>query len=259
MAEIKAFVNGVWSPLCDIKYNKYINGQFEPFYTRPVTFYDSGGNPYELICQEAPEAPVLSSSALLSPINGTIGLNWGGIANATSYSVYNANTSSLIASGITGTSYTHTGRDTDVEYCYYVVAVNDIGNSSPSNTQCFTLYEVPNNVTIDNCEFRQSSPEGDNILINFTSASSSDPTVDQYRLWFRLVGDSANSYDPWSLPEIQHGADNTSYQFELSASNLIDGEEYYFVIQALGPGGSSEVNDTLACITFYSDSGVQES
>jgi hypothetical protein len=99
-------------------------------------------------CTAVPSAPTgLTATATSS---SSIGLNWTAVtppANCTisSYSVYGSTTdgftpssSNLIASGLTGTTYTNTGLTASTTYYYKVEAVDADGNSAPSAQESAT-------------------------------------------------------------------------------------------------------------------------
>lgn len=82
----------------------------------------------------APAAPVALDAI---PGNGQAVLYWGSSAQATAgYTIergtVNGGPYSIVASNVTGASYTDTGLTNGVTYYYEVVAANAIGNSAPS-------------------------------------------------------------------------------------------------------------------------------
>lgn len=88
-----------------------------------------GGNP------PAPSAP---SNLTVSGGNAQASLAWNASAGAATYNVYRGTSaggesSTAIATGLTGTSYTNTGLTNGATYYYKVAAVNSAGTSSMSN------------------------------------------------------------------------------------------------------------------------------
>jgi cellulose 1,4-beta-cellobiosidase len=81
--------------------------------------------------------PPTNLSASRGPGKKAITLKWTGSAGATSYTVKRALTSggpySVVASGITGTSFKDTGLSDKSTYFYVVTASNSGGESGPSN------------------------------------------------------------------------------------------------------------------------------
>ena len=93
-----------------------------------MTFAVNGGG-------STPPAPT-GLTAVLG--NAQVSLNWTGSSGATSYNVYRGTTSggessTPIATGLTGTSYTNTGLTNGTTYYYKVAAVNSAGTSGMSN------------------------------------------------------------------------------------------------------------------------------
>lgn len=91
-----------------------------------------------------PPAPVLATTA---PGWRTVGLTWSGTTAANSYNVKRATTPTgsyaVIASGVTGDSFTDTGLDHSTTYYYVVSAVNHNGESLDSNQGNATTLAPP--------------------------------------------------------------------------------------------------------------------
>jgi len=83
-------------------------------------------------------APATPTGLTATSGSKQVGLSWTAAAGATSYNVYRGSTSggestTPIASGITGTRYTNTGLTNGSTYYYKVVGVNAVGGSIPSS------------------------------------------------------------------------------------------------------------------------------
>ncbi len=102
-------------------------------------------------CSAVPSAPTgLTATASSS---SAIGLSWTAVTppsncSISSYSVYGSKTSgftpsssTLLAGGVTGTTYSNTGLTTSTTY-YYVVEAVDADGSSAASTQASTTTEV---------------------------------------------------------------------------------------------------------------------
>jgi len=79
-------------------------------------------------------APYAASGLTASLSNNTVALSWTAGSGATSYMLYRAaesgyESTTLVVSGITGTSYTDTNLNSGTTYYYQVVAVNSSGPS----------------------------------------------------------------------------------------------------------------------------------
>jgi hypothetical protein len=83
-------------------------------------------------------APVAPGSLSAPGSSGQVALKWTVSAGAVSYSVYrgtssNKESTTAIATGISGSSYTNTGLSNSTTYYFTVKAVNSIGTSAASN------------------------------------------------------------------------------------------------------------------------------
>lgn len=100
--------------------------------TRPSS--DTSYGAYEAATvQQAPAAPTGLSAAAG---NAQVALTWNASSGATNYNVYRGSSSggeTLLASGVTGTSYTDSGLTNGDNYYYTVTAVNSAGASGFSN------------------------------------------------------------------------------------------------------------------------------
>jgi hypothetical protein len=100
----------------------------------------------------APAAPTgLSASAG----NSQVSLTWTASSGATSYNVYRGTTAggestTAIATGLTGTTYTNTGLTNGTTYYYKVAAVNSVGTSGMSNEASATPQASTSSLSI-NC------------------------------------------------------------------------------------------------------------
>jgi len=83
-----------------------------------------------------PTIPAAPTGLKATPGNAQVALTWTGSAGATSYNVYRGTSSggeTLLASGLTATSYTNTGLTNGTTYFYQVAAVNSGGTSGKSS------------------------------------------------------------------------------------------------------------------------------
>jgi hypothetical protein len=111
-------------------------------------------------CSAVPSAPTgLTATAASS---SSIALSWTAVtppANCTisSYSVYSS-TGTLIASGVTGTTYTVTGLTASTTYSYYVEAVDSDGTSPASATASATTLAAGGGCGTDVLDINSSGP-----------------------------------------------------------------------------------------------------
>ena len=80
--------------------------------------------------------PAAPTGLTASPASGQVSLTWTASSGATSYDIYRGTSSggeTLLASGVTGTSFTDSGLTNGTTYYYEVTAVNSGGQSSKSS------------------------------------------------------------------------------------------------------------------------------
>ncbi len=117
-------------------------------------------------CTTVPSAPTGLTATASAP--SVIGLTWTAVAPPTnctisSYSVYGgttANPTTLIASGLTGTTYSNTGLTASTTYYYVVKAVDAAGTSAASaqastTTPAYSAIAPPTNLTAVGSSYQQ--------------------------------------------------------------------------------------------------------
>jgi hypothetical protein len=90
----------------------------------------SSSNQYLLLYPQVP------TNLSATPGNGQVSLTWTASPDASSYNIYRSTTSgaeTLLTTGVTGTSFTDTGRTNGTTYFYKITAVNSVGESGKSN------------------------------------------------------------------------------------------------------------------------------
>ena len=123
------------------------------FYYRYISNVEKGTLRWEEMDEEdepdEPEEPTAPAAPknLVATATGqtTILLKWDAVQNATSYKVYSND--DVVASGLTEPTYTVENLTAGINYCYYVTAVTEAGESEPSAEACATT-EVPSNPTV---------------------------------------------------------------------------------------------------------------
>lgn len=145
-------------------YIKYVNG--EEVFSAPANTLTAQGFTYEFDVDCSPKAPKAPESLTANPAGeSAIVLSWSAANGAESYNVYQGTT--VIATGVTGTTYIVEGLNIGTEYCYVVTAVNEIGESEYSEEACATPDYV---VVLNNGTESQSSCVPSSIYYNYSYA-----------------------------------------------------------------------------------------
>ena len=219
-----------------------------------------GGNP---TCSAVPSAPTgLTATATSSSV---IGLSWNAVtppANCTisSYNVYRSTTSgftpgsgNLIASGVTGTTYSNTGLAASTAYYYDVEAVDAQGSSGLSLQATATTQGNGNS-----CSAVPAAPTG----LTATASSSSiiglswnavtpppNCTISSYSVY----GSTTSGFTPGSGNLLASGLASTSY----SDTGLSASTTYYFVVEAVDAFGTSAASAQQSAATQPAASGSE--
>jgi fibronectin type 3 domain-containing protein len=187
-------------------------------------------------CSAVPSAPTgLVATASSSSV---IGLSWAAVtppANCTigSYNVYGGTTPSpttLIAGGVTGTTYSTTGLAASTTYYYVVKAVDADGTSAASaqaaaTTQsgaaCTTVPSAPTGLTA-------TAASSSNISLNWTAVTPpANCSISSYSVY------GGTTASPTTL--IAGGVTGTSY----SNTGLAASTTYYYVVKVVDGDGIS--------------------
>jgi len=145
-------------------YIKYESG--EEIFSAPAGTLTAQGFTYEFDVDCSPKAPKAPESLTANPAGeSAIVLSWSAANGAESYNVYQGTT--VIATGVTGTTYIVEGLNVGTEYCYVVSAVNEIGESEYSEEACATPDYV---VVLNNGTESQSSCVPSSIYYNYSYA-----------------------------------------------------------------------------------------
>jgi hypothetical protein len=201
-------------------------------------------------CSAAPSAP--TNLAATAQSSSAIGLTWTAVtppANCTisGYTVYGGTTSNpttVIASGVTGTSYTNSGLAASTTYYYLVKAVDSYGTSPASNqasaetqagASCSAAPAAPTNLAAT----AQSSS-----AIGLTWTAPTPPTnctISGYNVY----SSTTSGFTPGSGNLIASGVSSTSY----TNSGLTASTTYYYVVEALDSYGSSPASTQASAET----------
>jgi len=195
-----------------------------------VSFYNGGsatsayGDDF-ILCVSSTTAPPAPTGLGATAGNGQVALSWTASSGATSYNVYRGTSSggestTAIATGIAGLSYTNTGLTNGTHYYFKVAAVNTVGTSGYSNEASATPAGPP------------AAPTGlaavpGNAQISLSWSASSGAT--SYRVY---RGTTAGGE---STTAVATGITTTSY----TNTGLTNSTTYYYKVAAVNAVGTS--------------------
>ena len=179
--------------------------------------------------------PPAPTGVTATPGNGQVTIGWNAVAGATSYNVQfrtsPTGTFSSAGTGITGTSFVHTGRTNGTTYYYVVNAVNANGTSANS-TQVSATPTAP--ATPPGAPVGLAATPG-NTQVSLSWNPSSGATS-------YTVKSRTSTSDPYTV--LSSTVTGTSYVH----AGLTNGTTYYYVVSAAnsagGSGDSAEVSAT---------------
>jgi hypothetical protein len=199
-------------------------------------------------CSAVPSAPTKLTATASS--SSAIGLSWTAVtapANCTisSYTVYGgmtANPTTVIATGVTGTTYSNTGLAASTLYYYAVKANDSDGASAPAQAQATTLANtscsaVPSAPTKLTATASSSSAIG----LSWTAVTPpANCTISSYTVY---GGTTAN---PTTV--IATGVTGTTY----SSTGLAASTAYYYLVKAVDADGTSAASNQATTTTLAS-------
>src|SRR5262249_4999967 len=147
--------------------------------------------------------------------DGQVALSWSASAGATSYNVYRWNGSGwVVIQIVSGTSASDTGLTDGTTYYYEVSAVNDAGESSPTNYVAATPQAV---VAVPDTPTNFTATAGDGQVALSWSASVDATSYNVYRwngnAWVVIQNVSGTSASDTGL------TNGTTYSYEVTAVN----------------------------------------
>ncbi len=166
------------------------------FYYRYISNVEKGTLRWEEM-EEDDEPDTPDSTApknLVATATGqtTILLKWDAVQNATSYKVYSND--DVVAFGLTEPTYTVENLTAGINYCYYVTAVTEAGESEPSAEACATT-EVPSNpsgtFTVNGVTFTMIEVEGNGNDISDYYIGETEVTQ---ALWQAVMGTNPSEF-----------------------------------------------------------------
>jgi hypothetical protein len=194
-------------------------------------------------CSAVPSAPTgLTATASSS---SAIGLSWSAVTppancSLSGYSVYGSTTSgftagtaNLLATGLTGTTYSNTGLAASTTY-YYKVEATDAEGASAASTQASTT------TLAASCSAVPSAPTGLTATATSSSAinlnwSAVTPPANCSVSGYSVYGSTTSGFTPGSANLLATGLTGTTYtNTGLSASTT-----YYYKVEATDAEGTS--------------------
>ncbi len=213
-------------------------------------------------CDSVPPTGPTNLTATASS-SSAISLSWTAApanppCTITSYSVYSSTTSgftpsssNLIASGVTGTTYSNTGLAASTTYYYLVEALDSYGASAASNQA--STETLPNT---SSCTTVPSAPTG----VGTSGATSSSLTVGWTAVTppancsissYSVYGSTTSGFTPSSSNLLSSSVTGTSY----TNTGLAASTTYYYVVKATDADGTSAASAQGSGITTASSSG----
>ncbi len=185
-----------------------------------------------------PSGPSALSATAVS--SSQINLSWTASSTAgVTYSIYSGpsagNTSTLIASGLTGTSFASTGLAASTTYFYNIVAVLSGSPSSPSNVAVATTQAATAATPAAPFGLSASSGSASQINLNWQPSTTSGVT---YTVYLGTVSGATTTL-------VMSGLTAQNY----SVSGLLDNTSYYFTVKAVSSGGVSSAASNQATAT----------
>jgi len=196
-------------------------------------------------CSAIPSAPGgLTATASSS---SAIGLSWSAVtppANCTisSYSVYGgttANPTTLIASGVTGTTYSNTGLAASTTY-YYVVKAIDAFGTSPASAQAQATTSAASCTTVPSAPTGLTATASSSSAIGLSWNAVTPPANCSISSYTVYGGTTAN---PTTV--IASGVTGTTY----SNTGLAASTTYYYVVKAIDADGTSAASTQASATT----------
>ena len=178
------------------------------------------------IVKGAPATPSAPTGLTATPGNNQVSLGWNASAGASTYNVKRSTTSggpySVIATGVTSTSYVDMTAGNGTTYYYVVSAENGVGESGNSNEASATPQAPTPPAAPTNLTAAQSGKK--KIALNWVQSTS--PGITQNKIYR-----STTSGGPYSLVATIPAA--ATYQ----NNGLTSGTRYYYVVTAVNSSG----------------------
>jgi O-glycosyl hydrolase len=199
-----------------------------------------------------PAAPAAPTSVTATASSSTqINLSWtASTTSGVTYSVYCSTTSgftpsssTLIASGVTTTTYSDTGLSAATTYYYVVEAVNSNGSSAPSNQASATTLVAP---PVAPTALTVTVASSTQVNLSWTASTTGGT------LTYSVYRSTTSGFTPGSGNLVTSGLTTTSY----NNTGLTAVTTYYYVVEAVNSAGSSPASNQVTAITPATSTGI---
>ena len=175
-------------------------------------------------------------SAPLAPMNvqaevksaETIELSWAGFADAETFTIYSADT--VYAEGLVDPYYTIEGLEMNVDYCFTVQAINEVGVSEVSAPACAKI-ELP------------ATPA------NLVAEATSDTTI--ALTWDEIPG--IWSYNVYKVVDTTYEFVGEAWWINYTVEGLTAETEYSFVVKSVNNVGESLASNVATATTLKAE------
>ena len=203
-------------------------------------------------CTTVPSAPTNLNATASS--SSTIGLTWNAVtppANCTisSYTVYGGTTTNpttVIASGVTATTYSNTGLAASTTY-YYVVKAVDADGTSAASAQAQATTSAASCTTVPSAPTGLTATASSSSAIGLTWNAVTPPancTISSYSVY------GGTTTNPTTL--IAGGVTGTTY----SNTGLTASTTYYYIVKAVDTDGTSAASGQALATTQPPSTGT---
>jgi trimeric autotransporter adhesin len=212
-------------------------------------------------CVSLPSAP--TGLAATTSSSSAINLSWTAVTppvncTVSSYNVYGSttsgftpSTSNLIASGVTGTTYSNGSLTASTTY-YYLVEAIDADGASAASAQVSAETSAPSCTTLPSAPTGLAATASSSSAIRLSWSAVTPPTnctISSYSIY----GSTTSGFTPSAGNLIANGVTSASY----TSNGLSASTQYYFVVEALDADGSSAASTQVSATTQAATSGTE--
>ena len=158
----------------------------------------------------------------------TIELSWAGFADAETFTIYSADT--VYAEGLVDPYYTIEGLEMNVDYCFTVQAINEVGVSEVSAPACAKI-ELPA------------------VPANLVAEATSDTTI--ALTWDEIPG--IWSYNVYKVVDTTYEFVGEAWWINFTVEGLTAETEYSFVVRSVSNVGESANSNVATATTLKAE------